>query len=95
MFIPVALSAVCVSASSAKHAALTSSPPVLNKLPGIIFAAAVNRSVVKFVVAAEAMRSWPDGGSAAKVCHGEATKQAICSGCETPIADEWPGVSIS
>lgn len=80
---------------------------------GNIRATDASKSAVKFVVAGEARRSWPAGGSAAlmsitvtgevdlahapfaNVVHGDASAQAICSGCAAEMMAVWPGVSIS
>jgi hypothetical protein len=53
------------------------------------------RLAAKVVVAFEARRSWPAGGSLAKVAQGVAPAQAMCSGCDDAMAAVWPGVSMS
>ncbi len=68
---------------------------MLNNVDGSVLAMAVMRLVVKLVVAAEARRSWPAGGSLAKFSHGIACAQATCSGCDVDIMAVCPGVSIS
>lgn len=68
---------------------------MLNRVEGSVFAMAVMRFAVKLVVAGEARRSWPAGGSFAKFSQGEEAAQAMCSGCEVEMAEVCPGVSIS
>ena len=68
---------------------------MLNSLDGKRREAADKREAVKLVVAGEARRSWPAGGSLAKWDQGAPWKQAMCSGWDTPMMEVWPGVSIS
>jgi hypothetical protein len=53
------------------------------------------RLAAKAVVAFEARRNCPAGGSLAKEAQGVADAQAMCSGCEKATAAVWPGVSMS
>jgi hypothetical protein len=53
---------------------------VLKSVVGSDRAIAVRSETVKEVVAADAMRSWPDGGWLAKRVQGEEKGHAMCSG---------------
>lgn len=58
---------------------------MLNSDDGRVLAIEERSVEVKFEVTGEARRSWPAGGSLAKVDQGVENGQAMCSGCEVAM----------